>query len=111
MKNNYLLIISIFLIISLFADKSYCQIDYGIKIGVNFDNIGDINNTTTFKKNIQTASIASAHLGIYAQLKIVDFSLIFSAVSTPKNLEIKVATDVTIIIKIIFSDSSIFSFY
>ena len=73
MKNNYLLIISIFLIISLVADKSYCQIDYGIKIGVNFDNIGDINNTTTFKKNIQTASIASAHLGIYAQLKIVDF--------------------------------------
>ena len=31
------------------------------------------------------------------QLNIVDFSLIFSAVSTPKNLEIKVATDVTII--------------
>jgi hypothetical protein len=73
MKNNYLLIISIFLIIILAADKSYSQINYGIKIGANFDNIGDINNTTTFKKNIQTASIASAHLGIYAQLKIVDF--------------------------------------
>ena len=73
MKNNYLLIISIFIIISLVADKSYSQINYGIKIGVNFDNIGDIKNTTTFKKNIQTASIASAHLGIYAQLKIVDF--------------------------------------
>lgn len=72
MRNDYLLIISIFLIINLAYNKLYSQINYGVKIGLNFDNIGDIKNTSSFKTNIETASIASAHIGMYAQLKIVD---------------------------------------
>ena len=72
MRNDYLLIISIFLIINLEYNKLYSQINYGLKIGLNFDNIGDIKSTSSFKTNIETASIASAHIGMYAQLKIVD---------------------------------------
>ena len=72
MRNDYLLIISIFLIINLEYNKLYSQINYGLKIGLNFDNIGDIKSTSSFKTNFETASIARAHIGMYAQLKIVD---------------------------------------
>ena len=72
MKNNYLLVISIFLIINLANEKLYSQINYGIKIGLNFDNIGEIKSTSSFQNQIETASIASAHIGMYAQLKIID---------------------------------------
>ena len=73
MKNNYLLFISIFLIIISTKSNLYSQADYGIKIGLNFDNIGDIKSTSSFKNNIETATIASAHIGMYVQLKIADF--------------------------------------
>ncbi len=73
MKNNYLLFISIFLIIISTKSNLYSQADYGIKIGLNFDNIGDIKSTSSFKNSIETATIASAHLGMYVQLKIADF--------------------------------------
>ena len=59
MKNNYLLIISIFLIMNSANNKLHSQVNYGIKIGVNFDNIGDIKSTSSFKNQIETASIAS----------------------------------------------------
>ena len=72
MKNSYLLIISIFLIMNPVNNKLYGQINYGIKIGLNFDNIGDIKSTSSFKNQVETASIASAHIGMYAQLKIID---------------------------------------
>ena len=72
MKNNYLLFIFFFLIINLNKYNLYSQVDYGIKIGLNFDNIGDIKSTSLLKNNIETASIASAHLGMYIQLKIAD---------------------------------------
>ena len=72
MKNNYLLIIFMFLIINSPNDKLHGQINYGVKVGVNFDNIGDIKSTSSFKNQIKTASIASAHIGVYAKLKIVD---------------------------------------
>ena len=72
MKSNYLLIISILAIINSENNKLYGQINYGIKIGVNFDNIGDIKSTSSFKNQIETASIASAHAGMYVQLKVID---------------------------------------
>ena len=72
MKNNYLLVISIFLIINFANEKLYSQINYGLKIGLNFDNIGEIKSTSSFQNQIETASIASAHIGMYAQLKIID---------------------------------------
>ena len=72
MKNNYLLIICIFLVMNSANNKLYGQVNYGIKIGVNFDNIGDIKSNSSFKNQIETASIASAHVGMYAQLKIID---------------------------------------
>ena len=72
MKNSYLLIISIFLIMNPVNNKLYGQINYGIKIGLNFDNIGDIKSTSSFKNQVETASIASAHIGMYAELKIID---------------------------------------
>ena len=72
MKNNYLLIISIFLIINTANNKLHSQVTYGIKIGVNFDNIGDIKSTSSLKNQVETATIASAHIGMYAQLKVVD---------------------------------------
>ena len=72
MKINYLLIISIFLILNSANNELQSQVNYGIKIGVNFDNIGDITSTSTLKNQVETASIASAHIGMYIQLKIVD---------------------------------------
>ena len=72
MKINYLLIISIFLILNSANNELHSQVNYGIKIGVNFDNIGDITSTSTLKNQVETASIASAHIGMYIQLKIVD---------------------------------------
>lgn len=73
MKNNFLLIVIIFLFTNLAINRLYCQLDYGIKVGVNFDNVGDIKSTSSLKNGIETASIASAHIGMYTQLKIVDF--------------------------------------
>lgn len=72
MKNNYLLRFYTFLILFTAYDCLYSQLNYGLKVGVNFDNIGDIKRTTSFKNQIETATIASAHLGMYAQLNIVD---------------------------------------
>ena len=72
MKINYSLIISIFLILNSANNELQSQVNYGIKIGVNFDNIGDITSTSTLKNQVETASIASAHIGMYIQLKIVD---------------------------------------
>ena len=72
MKINYLLIISIFLILNSANNELQSQVNYGIKSGVNFDNIGDITSTSTLKNQVETASIASAHIGMYIQLKIVD---------------------------------------
>ena len=72
MKSYFWLIIFIFLIINS-ANKLYGQVNYGIKIGVNFDNIGDIKSSNSFRNQVETASIASAHIGMFAQLKIVDF--------------------------------------
>ena len=72
MKDYYLLIISIFIITNLANSKLHSQVKYGIKIGVNFDNIGDIKSTSSLKNQIETASIASAHIGMFVQLKVVD---------------------------------------
>ena len=72
MKNNYLLIIFMFFILNSADDELHGQFNYGLKIGVNFDNIGDIKSTSSFNNQIESASIASAHLGGYIQLKIVD---------------------------------------
>ena len=72
MKDYYLLIISIFLITYFSNSKLHSQINYGIKIGVNFDNIGDIKSTSSLKNQIETASIASAHIGMFVQLQVVD---------------------------------------
>ena len=36
--------------------KDSSKFNYGIKIGVNFDNIGDIKSTSSFKNQIETAS-------------------------------------------------------
>ncbi|RPG56366.1 MAG: hypothetical protein EVA36_00560 [Flavobacteriales bacterium] len=72
MKDYYLLIISIFLITYFSNSKLHSQVNYGIKIGVNFDNIGDIKSTSSLKNQIETASIASAHIGMFVQLQVVD---------------------------------------
>ena len=72
MKDYYLLFISIFLIINSANSKLHSQVNYGIKIGVNFDNIGDIKSTSFLKDQVETASIASVHLGMFVQLKVVD---------------------------------------
>tara|TARA_B100000963_G_C22598235_1_gene658920 strand:+ start:855 stop:1481 length:627 start_codon:yes stop_codon:yes gene_type:complete len=72
MKSNFSLIIYLFFFANLAVNELYSQISYGIKLGVNFDNVGDITSTSSFKKDIETASIASAHLGMFVQLKLVD---------------------------------------
>tara|TARA_B100000925_G_C21978260_1_gene461106 strand:+ start:989 stop:1606 length:618 start_codon:yes stop_codon:yes gene_type:complete len=72
MKNNFLIIISLFFFSNLIFNKSYSQIKYGIKLGVNFDNVGDIKSSKSLKMDIKTASVASAHFGMFAELKIVD---------------------------------------
>ncbi len=72
MKSNFSLIFSLFFFINLAIDKLYSQINYGVKLGINFDNVGDITSTSSFKKDIKTASIASAHFGMFAQLNLVD---------------------------------------
>ncbi len=59
--------------INLAANKLHCQLNYGIKIGVNFDDFGEIKSTSSFKNQINSNSIASAHLGMFVQLKMVDF--------------------------------------
>ncbi len=72
MKNNYLLIIFVIFMYNLTNYKLHSQFNYGLKIGVNFDNIGDIKSTSSFNNQIKSASIASGHLGGYVQLNIVD---------------------------------------
>ena len=73
MKKKYLLFFFIVILLNLAVKKSYCQINYGIKFGLNFDNVGDIEGISSLKNGIETASIASLHFGFYAQLKLVDF--------------------------------------
>lgn len=72
MKNDFLLIIFVIFMWHVFNYKLHGQFNYGLKIGVNFDKIGDIKRTSSFNNQIESASIASAHLGGYIQLKIVD---------------------------------------
>lgn len=73
MKKNYSLFFLFFLIINLATNKLQCQLNYGIKVGVNFDDFGETKSTSSIKNQINTNSIASAHLGMFVQLKMVDF--------------------------------------
>ena len=73
MKKNCSLIFLFILFINLTTNKLHCQLNYGIKIGANFDNFGETKSTSSFKNQINTNSIASAHLGMFVQLKMVDF--------------------------------------
>ena len=73
MKKYCSLIFLFFLFINLTTNKLHCQLNYGIKIGANFDNFGETKSTSSFKNQINTNSIASAHLGMFVQLKMVDF--------------------------------------
>ncbi len=73
MKKNCSLFFLFFLIINLATNKLHCQLNYGIKIGINFDDFGETKSTSSFKNQINTNSIASAHLGMFVQLKMVDF--------------------------------------
>ena len=72
MRSNFSLIFSLLFIMNFAFNNFYSQVNYGFKVGVNFDNIGDIKSTGSVRTDIETASIASAHFGVFAQIKIVD---------------------------------------
>ena len=69
---KHFLIVS-FLIIS--NSPIYSQIDFGFKIGVNFDSMGGLSYTENFINPSNLQSKTGYHIGIYSDFRIPFFNL------------------------------------
>ncbi len=63
MKKKYLLFFFILILSNLAVKKSYCQINYGLKFGLNFDNVGDIEGISSLKTGLRLPRLQAYILG------------------------------------------------
>tara|TARA_B100000963_G_scaffold341991_1_gene342348 strand:- start:24215 stop:24814 length:600 start_codon:yes stop_codon:yes gene_type:complete len=69
---KHFLIVSFLIIFNL---PLYSQIDFGFKIGVNFDSMGDLSDTENFINQSNLQSKTGYHIGIYSDFIIPFFNL------------------------------------
>ncbi|MDG2492405.1 MAG: outer membrane beta-barrel protein [Flavobacteriaceae bacterium] len=65
-----------FTLIALFISSlNYAQFEFGVKAGLNYDSLGDVNYTEFSETNLSAGSQTGYHIGIYSKIDLLLFYL------------------------------------